>query len=93
MVFKAYHFVRGKNYLQQITKFPQLVKITPCIEIKGLKARSSGHRPSQPPPQPHSMHSNIQKAFRVRSHTIDPQLFKMSLGVSRKSHTALKWSK
>lgn len=41
----------------------------------------------------HSLHNNTEKAFRVRAHTIDPQLFKMSLGVSRKLHTVLKWSK
>ena len=35
---KVYHFVGEKNYLQQITKFPQLVKIMPCIKIKGLEA-------------------------------------------------------
>lgn len=36
--FKAYHFVGERNYLQQITKFSQLVKIMPCIKIKGLEA-------------------------------------------------------
>lgn len=36
--FTAYHFVGKRNYLQQITKFSQLVKIMPCIKIKGLEA-------------------------------------------------------
>lgn len=92
MAFKAYHFVRGKNYLQQITKFPQLVKIMPCIKIKGLEASVLGgyhHHPSLS----HSLHNDTQKAFRVCSHTIGPQLFQMSLGVSRKLHAVLKWSK
>lgn len=35
---KGLSFCGGKNYLQQITKFPQLVKIMPCIKIKGLEA-------------------------------------------------------
>lgn len=36
---------------------------------------------------------HILKAFRMCSHTIDPQLVKMSLGVSRKLYRFLKWSK
>lgn len=47
--FKAYHFVGERNYLQQITKFSQLVKIMPCIKIKGLEASVLPENPPSPP--------------------------------------------
>lgn len=82
--YKAYHFVKERNYLQQITKFSQLVKIMPCIKIKGLGPlflKITRH-PLSFFEKTHTIHT--LKAFRMCSYTIDPQLVEMSLGVSRK---------